>query len=525
MIKCCLTSLCLTTIAAVAHADYQDWCGWTDLAARIGSENVPNGAGVILGQVEAADSNGYYLAFDTSADPENPNFSGKWVQRRSGGTQNPSSHATMVGGMCYGLEQGLANGITFINGYELNDWIGTGYMHTGQGGNSPPEDVVGSQKIWNNSWVGTLGDTSSDHDLLRRLDWVVSRDDAVVVVGLNNGTEQQPLLSYGFNSIAVGCRDGDHASGDVPAPFEGSGRMRPDLVAPLFTTSESTATVSAAVAMLVEQVRDAANALHADGDRAEVIKAVLMASATHNGIIGETWSNDAVVDGIDRGITARPIDATVGAGHVNVDQAHLLMSGGKQAGAASGTGGANLAGWSLETLSPGEQRSWLFSSEGVTDAFSAVITWNRTVSNSFTTYTLANFDLELLRLTSQGIETTLSGPRGLSVFDGGNIASRSDVDNAEHLYITGLHAGRYILRATRPAADSGGSNIDIGVAWTATVPVPDADINDDDTVAVLDLLMLLEHWGECDLCEADIEGSGLVDAIDLQLLLDAWLGL
>ena len=301
--------------------------------------------------------------------------------------------------------------------------------------------------------------------------------------------------------------------------------MRPDLVAPLFTTSESTATVSAAVAMLVEQVRDAANALHADGERPEVIKAVLMASATHNGIIGETWSNDAAVDGTDRGITVRPIDATVGAGHVNVDQAHLLMSGGKQTGAASGTSAASLAGWSLETLSPGEQRSWLFASEGVTDAFSAVITWNRTVNNSFTTYTLANFGLELLRITSQGEETTLIGSRGIGVFDGGNIASRSDVDNAEHLYITGLHAGRYILRATRPAGDSGGSSIDIAVAWIATDPVPDADIDDDDTVAVLDLLTLLAQWGECDLCEADIEGSGLVDAIDLQLLLDAWLGL
>ena len=64
-----------------------------------------------------------------------------------------------------------------------------------------------------------------------------------------------------------------------------------------------------------------------------------------------------------------------------------------------------------------------------------------------------------------------------------------------------------------------------GICKEEDVNDTDADIDDDDTVAVLDLLMLLEHWGECDLCEADIEGSGLVDAIDLQLLLDAWLGL
>lgn len=520
-----LLALCLASLATPAQADYQDWCGWTDLAARIGTEAVPNGAGVILGQVESADANGYYLAFDQSADPEDPNFSGKWAQRRSGGTKNPSSHATMVGGMCYGLEQGLASGITFINAYELNDWIGTGCMHTGQGGSSPPEDVIGAQKIWNNSWVGTLGSTSTNHDLLRRLDWIVSRDDVVVVVGLNNGTQHQPLLSYGYNSIAVGRRDGDHSSGDVASPYEGSGRMRPDIVAPLFTTSEATATVSAAVAMLVEQVRSATNAIDVDGETPEVIKAVLMASATHNGIIGETWSNDAASEGSDRGITTRPIDATVGAGHVNVNHAHLVMSGDKQPGAASGENSATLTGWSLETLSPGDQRSWLIASEGVTDAFSAVITWNRTVANTFTSFSLADFDLELLRLPSQDAETSLIGARGLDVFAGGNVASRSSVDNVEHLYVTGLRPGRYILRVTRPAADAGGNTINVGVAWIATDPRTDADIDHDDTVGILDLLSLLERWGECDLCEADIEGSGTVDVVDLQLLIDSWLSL
>jgi hypothetical protein len=525
MIKPPWVAVFLTSLAAVAHADYQDWCGWTNLAARIGDENVPNGAGVILGQVESADSSGHYLAFDTSAEPEDQNFSGKWILGRSGGTTNPSSHATMVGGMCYGHEQGMANGITFINAYEVNDWLGNGHMRTGQGAGTPPKDNIGLQKIWNNSWVGSLGTTSSDHNLLRRLDWIVSRDDVVVIVGISNGTQQQPLLSYGYNSIAVGRRNGDHASGDVASPYEGSGRMRPDLVAPLFTTSEATATISAAAAMLIEQVRDAGNSLDADGETPEVVKAILMASATHNGVAGEAWSNNPAVEGSDRGITLRPIDETVGAGHVNVDHAHLIMSEGKQLGAATGVNASSLSGWSLETMSPNQQRSWLIASEGVTDAFSAAITWNRTVANNFSSFTLADFDLELLRLTAQGEESSLIGSPGLDIFSGGNIASSSSIDNVEHLYVTGLHAGRYILRLTRPADDAGGSNINVGVAWISTDPRPDADIDGDGDVGIFDLLTLLERWGGCDLCEADIEGSGLVDVVDLQLLIDFWLGL
>ncbi len=52
-----------------------------------------------------------------------------------------------------------------------------------------------------------------------------------------------------------------------------------------------------------------------------------------------------------------------------------------------------------------------------------------------------------------------------------------------------------------------------------------ADITDDDTVDVLDLLALLGAWGPCppkDECTGDIDMSGEVDVLDLMLLLAAW---
>lgn len=509
-------------LASLAHAGYLDWCGWTDLANRIGAENVPTGANVILGQVEAEDANGQYVAFDNASTPAE--FDGKYIAKRSGGTNTASSHATMVGGTCYGLDDGLAPGITFINAWHVNGWLGSDYMHTGEGSGTPPDAAMGAQKIWNHSWVGSTGSTTTDTELLRRLDWVVSRDDVVVVVGLNNGTQQQPLLSYGFNTIAVGRRDGDHSAGDVPSPYDGQGRMKPDITGPLYTTSETTATVSAAAAMLVQQVRDD-ESLASDGESLPVVKSILMASAMHNGASGEVWTNGAAESGNDRGLTEQPLDATVGAGHLDVNRSHLVMSAGQQPGAASGENAADQAGWSLESISPGDQRSWLIESAGITQEFAALSTWNRTVANNFGSYTLADMDLELLRLTATGEVTSLTGYRGLNAFDAGNVASRSVVDNVEHLYITGLQPGRYILRITRGAGDAGGNDIPVGIAWYGSDPVIDGDVDGDASIGVLDLLQLLTEWGQCDQCESDLEGSGEVDSADLYLLLDAWLGL
>jgi hypothetical protein len=55
-----------------------------------------------------------------------------------------------------------------------------------------------------------------------------------------------------------------------------------------------------------------------------------------------------------------------------------------------------------------------------------------------------------------------------------------------------------------------------------TDPVVQSDLTGDGLVGVIDLLVLLQHWGLCDRCYADLEGSGYVDLTDLSLLLDAW---
>ena len=58
------------------------------------------------------------------------------------------------------------------------------------------------------------------------------------------------------------------------------------------------------------------------------------------------------------------------------------------------------------------------------------------------------------------------------------------------------------------------------------VPIPcPADLDDSETVDVLDLLVLIGDWGECFTlpgCPSDLNSDSWIDVIDLLLLLDAW---
>lgn len=512
---CTLMAAAVAVPSALATADYQDWCGWTELASRIGIENVPTGLDVIVGQVEAPDSSSRYMPDSNDSD-----FDGKYLISRSGGPTSPSSHATNVARKFYGLSNSLAPGVWFINCYEVNNWLQGGYLHVGGGAGTPPEPAVGALKIWNNSWVGSFGSVSADQDALRRIDWFIERDDVVLTGGLNNGTEQQPLLSYGYNSLIVGRRDGNHSAGDVPSPYDGPGRMKPDITGPLFTTSDATPIIAAAAAMLIEQARNDPS-LPGSAEASETIKAILMASATHNGPSGSglAWTNNSPTSGADRGSTARPLDELVGAGHLDVDRANLMMAGGETHGGNSVANAtpAPAHGWSFDTISADEQRSFRFTMPEGADEFSALASWNRDVADNFGSFTLADLNLELLRLENN-VATPLVGNQ--TAWVDGNVLSNSSVDNVEHLYLDGLEAGDYIVQIT---SDSGGAT-DFAMAWYSSGIVDSlfGDLNGDGMIGVDDLLQLLSAWGSCDGCEEDLNNDGLVGVDDVLAILGVW---
>jgi subtilisin family serine protease len=59
----------------------------------------------------------------------------------------------------------------------------------------------------------------------------------------------------------------------------------------------------------------------------------------------------------------------------------------------------------------------------------------------------------------------------------------------------------------------------------ACTPLSPGDLNGDGMVDVLDLLILLDAWGDCEnpaYCPADLDGDGSIDVLDLLTLLDNW---
>jgi hypothetical protein len=509
----------IASIATTTQADYLLWCHWYDLETRLGEGNVPDGDGVFAAMVEAADSNGNYALDACTPFGCDPEFDGPIITHKSGAS-GVSTHAASVGHRFLGRESGMAPNLKQIQAYESNSWVNADCLKVGQSGQMP--DISGAIKVWNHSWVAD----TTNNEATRRLDWIVAHHttDPIMCVGLNNGTVSSPLLTNAFNIITVGRRDGDHAWGTVLPPADDPGRMRPDIVGPQFTTSLAVATISASSAMLVDAALRDEN-LPAAAEASEVIKAVLMAGADHTGPIdgtGDQWSNESPQTGPARGQTQSPLDPVVGAGHLDIERAYLILTGGQQPGAldTNPPGDASSAGWSLESIAGGGTMQWRFRSLGYTDEFTILATWHRMIESDFSGGSLANFDMSLLRM-SDGTAANIDGDEGVGVFDAGNVISESSVDNVEHIYVTGLQPGHYVLSLNRRDADA--TPVDVAIAWWTDGEVLNADIDNSGEVNIGDLLAMFELWGTCgEGCDADLTGNGELDLDDLLALIERW---
>ena len=143
-----------------------------------------------------------------------------------------SSHATTVGQLFYGNSTSTAPGITQIINDDAGYWLESDFLGTGSG----IDPLATSARVANHSWVGTYSIAAANIDALRRLDWVINRDEYIQVVAMNNGAgvATQPQLGSSFNAIAVGRSDGISKQGSVALDsLYTIGRTRPDLVAPI----------------------------------------------------------------------------------------------------------------------------------------------------------------------------------------------------------------------------------------------------------------------------------------------------
>ena len=506
---------CLLGMAAGAVGSVSEEIGLDALRDRLG-DDTPTGVSIVLAQVEAPQGSNYI------PDPSNEHFTNMVIHEQSG-SSGPSSHATNVAQWMCGNTWSPAPGVQDLHCWEVTDWCTNGFLNA-QSTATHPMGTPNLIKNFNLSWIASFGNTTNDNRVLRRADFVVERDDVLMCAGLpNEGQGSYPLMWCMFNGLVVGVTDGEHLSDDTPAAYDGPGRMRPDLVGPLGTTSAATGLVSGCGALLVDTARADAS-LPVEAEATEVIKAALLAGAAKT-TPDDDWTNHPGT-GVDRGITTRPLDDAYGAGTVNVDRGHRIISGGRTWGGIyeENPGAAGLHGFDLAFCLAGNSRWWGFSLDGEVEEASIAATWNRSVNASFTNYEMGNVDLELWRIGDDGSLESLTGDEGLGMFTSGNVASRSSVDNVELLVIRDLAPGEYV-RQLHLQAGSGPSSIIAGVDWHLSVPQPvvqEGDTNGDGVVDVVDLLAVIAQWGCTGSCSADVNGDGDVDVSDLLLVIGNW---
>jgi hypothetical protein len=518
-------------VTPVQGQSHHEVVGLVDLINRLGEGNQPTGAGVVVAQVEAGDPTEYI------PDTSDTEFAGKSFTLLSGAS-TIRSHATNVAVNYYGSLTSIAPGINDIYLYTAgfqsgtSGWMADDYLRAKDSATTQPVAPPVGLKVVNHSWYLNNGSTTEKISVLRRMDYVASRDQLIVVNAVNNETATNfPLLSHGYNNLSVGRLGLGHMADDTLAPYDGPGRMKPEIIgdASLLATSYTTATVSGAAALMVETARtDPAVSGNSNAERSDVIKAILLGGTIRD--VG--WTNNAPTAGPQRGETARPLDAIFGAGLLNVDRSHQIMTAGEQDGASSVPTSSNVSniGWDLASIEPDSSRYYRFGVNDMVDEVVIAATWHRWIDNSdFENWELPDVDLILWREGDARTLEPLVGDAGIGYFTDGNVVSDSPVDNLEFISVRDLQPGHYVLEVRRDPGLANFATWDVAVTWIMPPTQKPGDFDGDGFVGVSDFFALLQNWGPCPVepqpCPWDIAptgGDGTVGVDDFFTLLQGW---
>jgi len=474
-----VAAVILLGAAVEAMAGYIDLIGYPELKAELGA-SVPTGAGVKVMQVEAADGGKYMPGDNTNAE-----FAGKTITDATGTATGTSSHARQVGQNFYGNTISIAPGITSITVYEMNDWLGTGFLKYGVVPTTAP--AYSTSRIANHSWATDAGASAANGKILQRVDYLVETDDFIQVVGVNNdllkaGDTNRPLLADSYNAIAVGVTSAAHATGTTAVNTTYvAGRTKPDLVAPGWSPTDSSIRtswaapmVSASAALLVETGRTQTGLSNGSytsprtgltiyhAETSEIVKAALMAGAdrkTQNGRGAEI--TDYTVD------TANGLDSRFGAGQVNIYNSYHILTGGEHNSTQDGDATAiGRFGFDYDPAFGGSSGSNSAGSYSFTADFASLareifasLVWNIDIgadgTNPVGSATLCDLDLLLYDVTAGDMLVA---------------SSTSTLDNTENIWKKLMDGHSYRLDVVR-GTGQGDFLWDYGLAWRI-VPEP-----------------------------------------------------
>ena len=503
--------------AGVSFAGWKDDIGFNQLADVLNS-NLPLGDGVSVSLVEAPDTNGDFFPdtsdaeFTAGGDPFGSAVN--WINGSGVGIPDPadsSNHATRLAGRYFfGNFFSLAPGANDVTVFEANDYIDN---VLGVAGDAVPQTP--GYVVQNHSWVGS-GDTLDEElSTLRRFDYVIENYDVTMTVGLNNNcnsgvqgdcvngspdpNKSHPvLLSHTYNAIAVGDTNGTHSRG-LSSGIYGADRYRPDIVVPRITTSEATAVVGSAAALLHDALSGT------NGTRSEPIRAILLAGATKDEFANYIEGASGTLNPWARTAT-HPLDDVFGAGELNVFNSYLMTLGGQYQGSTGTPTSVGSHGWDYQpTITPGSDILYDFVVPQGSRApeLSIVLAWNVEVIDTDPDslflpedQPLANFDLEFVDSFGNTIDESISTSYSL-----------------EHIYLTDLAPGTYTLKVSSDVAR------DYGLAWRMSTlfDTPSADFDGNSIVDGTDFLIWQENFGTllgASTSMGDADGDGDVDEND-----------
>ncbi len=434
-----------TSFIDVARADYLDDVGFRTLQTAVGP-TLATGAGVTVSQIEAPEGPTAYLPESgTGTFAGTGIFSGKSLTAKSGTTAT-SGHAQAVASHFYSTNTNaslgratLTPGITTADCYEVNAYLN---MTLNLGSTTPD---VETRMFQNHSYIGYADATSASDftQALRRADFALHRDGFLSFVGVNNGAGNTTpeLFASCYNNLSVGLTSGNHSTGGTSAFVDGPGRRKPEIVAPLDFTSFATPLVASAGVLLRSHAPQLSPA-STNATRPQVFKACLLAGATKTEF--PNWAKTPT----------DPIDATYGAGELNIHHSYQILSGNEQI--SNTTTALPPHAWDYIT-SPSTSHDYRLTipAGSAGEELSCFITWHRTFATfSSAPNALTNYTLTLLRdPTGGGPPVTID-------------SSTSTIYNLEHVYAKNLPAGNYRLNISRPTSSGAAS---IAIAWRLSI--------------------------------------------------------
>ncbi len=475
-----IITLLLLAYGTHANADYKDDIGYTRLATELGSA-MPDADIVIITQAEAATS---FVDHDNNsstddrpvylADPNNSALSNDTIVDMSNlESGNFSGHATGVGRILYG-NNSIASGSNTIQAYWASKWLASDFLNYGS-----MKPLSSPSRVANHSWIANFSDLAIASNLLRRIDWVITRDEFVQIVGVKNNTGTNAnTFSAAYNVLAVGKTDGNHSTGSptVDSSYP-PGRMRTEIVAPFTTTSSATPAVSATAALLIDTghsdpglstdtVEKSTKNRNKDtiynAERSEVIKAALLAGADRLTQNTSTTANISDYRGAVSNQTDNGMDARFGAGQVNTYNSYHIIAGGEQNSSQDGGPGSaaiNTSGFDYDpsfggSNSSNTEASYLFSTGTYPEIFSASLVWHIDIDagkGQIFSGAATFYDLDLYLYDVTGSQTLL-------------VDSTSLINNSENIW-TSLSANRNYLLKVIPKTGQSSFDWDYALAW------------------------------------------------------------